>query len=130
MKGITPIIAIILLLMITIAMVGFAFVWFTEIAEAAQNATSVSMEMQLRQSGTKVRIEAINYNTIILRNTGNYDLIQSETKVYVNGTIEVTGCPTSLKIPPGGSDTCISPLIGGCASIRVSTIGLPDSINC
>ncbi|HLD85699.1 MAG TPA: archaellin/type IV pilin N-terminal domain-containing protein [archaeon] len=131
MKGITPVIAIILLLMITIAMVGFAFVWFTQVAQTASNATQTQMDVQQRQFGTSVRIDNIDKTSgsVIVRNTGTYELSATETKVFVNGTIEVTGCPSG-SVAPGAVFNCTDAKITGCGSIRISTIGRSDSANC
>lgn len=59
MKGITPVVAIILLLLITISMVGFAFVWFTRIGELTTQQTEEQLQGELTRTGQKIRIESI-----------------------------------------------------------------------
>ena len=60
MKGITPVVAIILLLLITISMVGFAFVWFTRIGELTTQQTQTQLQSQLDAAAQKVRIDSID----------------------------------------------------------------------
>ena len=87
MKGITPIIAIIMLLMITIALVGFAYVFFSGTMESATNATSAQLEQQMNIMGENFVIEAVDKNTVIIRNTGIADL--KNIKFYVHPEVKI-----------------------------------------
>ncbi len=78
MKGITPVIAIILLLLITISMVGFAFVWFTRVSELATQQTQEQLQKDLERQSQKIRIDVIspgvdasNPMKVVIRNTGS-----------------------------------------------------------
>lgn len=84
MKGITPVIAIILLLLITISMVGFAFVWFTRMAETASQAGTSQLNQTLGQMTQKVRIDNINGNTLTIRNIGTQAIPSSSLAFYVD----------------------------------------------
>ena len=103
MRGITPIIAIILLLMITIALVGFAFVFLSGVFESVANATETQAVQQAKKFGENFRIDAIGGNRVVIRNLGTTDL--SSLKFYVDGRdVNYTG-PSSLE--KGGIATFI-----------------------
>ncbi|MCX6818693.1 MAG: hypothetical protein NT129_01700, partial [Candidatus Aenigmarchaeota archaeon] len=95
MKGITPVIATILLLLITISMVGFAFVWFSgmfgNIATSTENATNA----QMMQMGQKINIESAKTNNIAVRNVGNYNISSTSLSVYVDGAPKSPACTWS-----------------------------------
>jgi len=139
-KGITPVIAIILLLMITIALIGFAFVWFTSISATLTNQTSQQLTEQQRKMMTAAKIDNMlvdqpaGSNILYIRNTGTVKLLKSETKVYVNDSIEID-CPSS-DIDPGDVDACTpttgdqNAILGGCGTIKITTIGTGDVKSC
>ena len=51
MKGLSDVIAVILLLLITIAIIGFAFVFFTKLSSTATNATQQQLDTELSKQG-------------------------------------------------------------------------------
>ena len=83
MKGITPIIAIILLLMITIALAGFAFVFFTSSVESAAQGGEQQLQQQIDIIGENFAVEAIDNNKVLIRNKGATEL--KNMKFYVLG---------------------------------------------
>jgi len=91
--------------------------------------TDISTET--RKLGTKAVIENINKDagSVTIRNTGTYELRASETKIYINNTVEIINCPES-NIASGASFICNDGKIKGCGSIKVSTIGMSDSASC
>jgi flagellin-like protein len=100
-KGITPIIAVILLLMMTVAGAGAAFFWFVRIQSEMQGGTESYSEQLSEKIAARVDISEIDYIqgggdanlTIIVRNNGNVpvSLTDSETtfilKDYNNNII-------------------------------------------
>jgi len=122
MKGISPIIAVVLLLMITISMVAFAYIWFTRITVGALNQSQSQQESLQQQTGKKVVIDNINGNLITLRNIGTYPVKKEEISVFINGVIttitsgcdtlniqEVETCVLSASCQPGGKVKVVSP---------------------
>ncbi len=145
MKGITPIIAIILLLLITISMVGFAFVWFTRIAESASSAGSSQLNQTLAQMSQKVRIDNVNDNVVTIRNIGSQTIQSASLSFYVNNTLR--GCDDTLggsigtfNIPAGTVQTCYlcEQLSGSCTTticdsngkLKISAPGGSDELIC
>jgi len=130
MKGISPIIAIVLLLMITISMVAFAYIWFTRITTSALNQSQTQQEAIQKQTGKKIVIDGINGNSITLRNIGVYSVSKSEISVFVNGVVtQITyGCDI---LDPQEVETCMiatSCLPGG--RVRVVSPGITDELVC
>lgn len=113
MKGITPVIAIILLLLITISMVGFAFVWFNRISQTLTNATQSELESQLSQQAKKVSIinpRAGSPGAIDVRNTGTATILSTDASVYIAGNRTVAGAagcgnPVMPTVGPGSVAT-------------------------
>ena len=97
MKGITPIIAIVLLLMITIALVGFAFVFFSRTLSGSANATEAQLQQQMRSMTGSVTIENVNGDKVYIRNSGNTDINSAGLAIYANGVKLVHNLPVVLK---------------------------------
>ena len=134
MKGITPVIAIILLLMITIALIGFAFVWFTTIAGQMTNQTSQQLTEQQRKMMTAAKIEIIDIasNKTIFRNSGSISLKPSEIAVYVNDSVYVD-CSDDFgsdEIAPGAIFSCTDEKFNTCTNVVITTIGTGDVKSC
>jgi len=68
-KGISAVIAVILLL-ITIAIVGFAYTFFFRTVEATGNTTQQQLGQQTQQIGTLFSIESVDKNKVYVRNRG------------------------------------------------------------
>ncbi len=134
MKGITPIIAIILLLLITISLTGVAFLWFTRMGETSSQAGSSQLNKTTGQMLIRIRIDNIEPspprgegggggvphlpdnqpgNAITIRNMGSHDISSSEMGFYVDN--EIKGCDgdsnpgngvTLFNIAPSEIRTC------------------------
>ena len=132
MKGITPVIAIILLLLITISMVGFAFVWFQRVAQTATENTDTQLQAQLTQQSQKIRIESAAGTSVSLRNTGSQSIPVGSVAIFVNGTVRTSGSCPSGAIAPGSVFSCTSTagLCSGSSTVRVTAPGNADQITC
>jgi len=128
MKGITPVIAVILLLLITVAMVGFAFVWFGRVTEQAQNATEQELQNTIRQA-QRVSIDSYGVNQATIRAIGGQNVPVSSISVTLNGT--AVNCGWSGTIASGSFQTCN--LAGGCTPstvLKVTAPGNSDEVTC
>jgi len=130
MKGITPIIAIVLLLMITISMAGFAFIWFQRIGTTALNATQAGVVAQQQAAGKLIAIDNVDVSggKITIRNIGSYTIQSTELSVYKDGS-SVTCTWDKTSVPPGGIITCTA-TISGCTTIKVTAPGNQDQVAC
>ena len=99
MKGITPVIAVVLLLMITVALIGFAFVWFqgimTGVTEQVQNSTLSELEKQgmqikLESAASDVNINGAIYDVVYIRNRGTRNIPLERISVYFDGVLAIT----------------------------------------
>jgi flagellin-like protein len=129
MKGITPVIAIVLLLLITISMIGFAFVWFGRVTSIVTNQTEEQLTGQTQQLAKTVRIEAVTSSQVTVRNTGTSTIAAGELKAFINGAAD-GGCD-AVTVAPGGVQTCT--LVGVCNAgnvMKVTAPGNSDAVNC
>jgi flagellin-like protein len=132
-KGITPIISIVLLVMITIAMVGFAWVWFSRVGQGAMNRTQTQIEQQQQSMQKTIRIDNINAasSVVYVRNTGTLDIAGSELTIYVGGVIQsCTWSPSTIS--PGSTASC-DWSTGSCTSgtiVRITAPGNSDESEC
>lgn len=141
MKGITPVIAIILLLLITISMVGFAFVWFSRVTSQAGQQIENQTLQQIGAAAQKISIDGFNPgpSTIVyLKNTGSATVQLASISVYVASTIRTC---TTFTSPSGAPITSLAPgAVGTCTfsgaacsagqTIRVSAPGGEDIVTC
>jgi flagellin-like protein len=129
MKGITPIVTVILLLLIAVVMVGFAFGFFTNIFETTATQTQTQVQETTGQLGKSVRVESAAGTTIYLRNVGTTAIEIAEIRIFNStggndltsgncpgsslaagsvGSCTLTTCPTGTKIrvtAPGNTVT-------------------------
>lgn len=131
-KGITPVIAVILLLLITISMVGFAFVWFSRITQSALAATENRTQTILSQQEQTIRVDNVNAaaRQVTIRATGSQSISNSNLKVYVSSILQACAwdAPT---LTPGSTITCT--FTSACNPgnpLRVTAPGGPDETTC
>lgn len=100
MKGITPVIATIMLLLITISLVGFAYTWFSTIWQGVATSTQNATETQIRTMGQKVVIDNAASGNIVVRNAGTYNIPWSSMTVYINSVYK------NVRYPPAVTQDC------------------------
>lgn len=137
MKGITPVVAIILLLLITISMVGFAFVWFTRVGELTTQQTQAQLQAELDRQAMKIRIDAVTTTTVTVRNIGSKDILTAQLAAFVDNvaktcsTTPPAAWPATLTV--GTTATCTY-TSGTCAAetgtVRVTSPGNSDAVKC
>ncbi len=134
MKGITPVVAVILLLLITISMVGFSFVWFSRISEIATNQTQSQMQAQLDQQAQKVRIDSATTTTASIRNVGSRSIALAQIAVFIDGGSRTcTWSPATDPLAVGSTATCTwsgAVCASGSSTIKASAPGNSDSVKC
>ena len=130
MKGITAVIAMILLLLITIAVVGAAFTFFSGITSTASSAAQNQTSEQVSTISKQVRIDAHNTTSISIRSTGTGTMAGSEIAVFVDGAPR-TCSPVLGTLVPGSLQTCnFSPACVNGQRIRVTAPGNNAEVLC
>ena len=107
MKGVSSIIAIILLLMITISLTGLGYITFTSFFSKMTNTTEGAMSNTLTKMLAQMRIEGITNTSdnsvtmVYIRNNGKTDL--TNFSAYVNDALasKQAGTPPGDKIVAG-----------------------------
>ncbi len=97
-KGITPVIAIILLLLVTISIVGFAFTFFSRLVQTAGEEGEETLQGSSEQIGISFLVESVHNNEIYIRNTGRTEINSSIIGVYLDNRI--MNPTNSVTIPP------------------------------
>jgi len=131
-KGITDIIAVVLLLMITISLVGFAWIWLQRAAGSTMEATTTGLEAQQQTAGKIIRIDNVDVanNKTTIRNIGSYSINSNEVSVYKDGTV-LTCTWSSTSVAPGALIVCTSDeSLAGCSKIKVTAPGNTDEVSC
>lgn len=115
MRGISKIIEVILILIITVSLIGFSYKWLFEYSSKTQS----SLEKNLPQSGGCLKIESIDTvnKKIAIRNCGESDLsnfvvfMDSSPIAYYSGKLSsgsITQISYTQSISPGDHDIVVS----------------------
>ncbi len=133
MKGITPVIAIILLLLITISMVGFAFVWFSRVAQESTSDIGKQINNTIGKSAKTVSVPARTTTTVSVRNTGTATILTSELALFIDGGVRTctwAGAITSLAPSAVGTCTFSGAACSSPSVIKVDAPGNSDEVTC
>lgn len=97
MRSITPVIAIVILLLMTIAAGGMAYLTITTFQESAQTGAEAGSQQIFTQAGKTLKVESAEGGKIYIRNIGSQNL--EKPVVYIDGKpVNITGCET---VEPG-----------------------------
>jgi flagellin-like protein len=112
MKGISEIIAVILILMITVSLTSLAYITFTSFFSTMTKTSEQTISQTLSNMMAQMKIEAItasNPRVISIRNVGKVDL--TSFVAYVNDVLATFTPPAGNTIAPGaiGSLTITNP---------------------
>ncbi|MCW1300652.1 MAG: hypothetical protein OH363_05120, partial [Candidatus Parvarchaeota archaeon] len=96
-KGITPVIATILLLLMTVAAAGTAYFWMVSVQSKIQTGVSTGIEQQLTQAQYQIKTVGVTCNetsgiySVSVMNIGPNDIpTGTATLVVTNGTTGAT----------------------------------------
>ena len=139
-KGITPIITVILLLLIAVVMVGFAFGFFQQIFTTSSQEATTTLNTTVSIYGKQIRVDNINgttadVRTVTIRAIASKTIAPGDVKLYnatgSDVTSALTTCPNAT-VAPGATGTCLV-IANGCLSqstLRVSAPGNADTRTC
>ncbi|MBI2578152.1 MAG: type IV pilin [Candidatus Aenigmarchaeota archaeon] len=128
-KGITPVVAIILLLLITVALVGFAFGFFQRVFTTSAQQTQTETQRLTETTGQTFRIENAAATSVTIRNTGTSALNTASLSVYVDN-VAATCTWSPINITSGSIGSCT--LGSSCSGkqLRVVGISAEDTVAC
>jgi len=119
MKGVSPVIATILMVMITVGLVAFSYTWFMNMGQTAQTQTGAQLsQMEKSQQGIKIgtaycsnpptctdvifEMRALSMNTLNIPTNGtSYYYNDAVTSIGVAGISGCTECNTNPELAPG-----------------------------
>jgi hypothetical protein len=110
MKGVSSIIVMVLILMISVALTSLGYITFSSLFSKITTSSEQSISQTLTTMLAQMRIESITYSnpttSVYIRNIGKVDL--TTFSAYVNGIIVPSAnlqLPAGNKISPGGVGT-------------------------
>lgn len=121
MRGISTIIVAILLLMISVSLAGFGYMFFTTmfstLTTEGEEVLSTTVERMLAQ----MKIESISGQSIYVRNTGKINL--TNFNVYVENNLAAIDPTSDNYIDPGdiGNLTLTSPSLSSGNVVKVTS---------
>ena len=108
MKGVSTVVATVLVLMITVALAASAYLWFTSIFQNVSTGAGESVAQVGEITGTSFSVTSAAGNTapatVYLLNTGTVDIAVSSVAVFVSG-IKTVSAPVTGVIAVGGQQT-------------------------
>ena len=112
MKGLSAIISIILLVMISVSLAGLAWLWFFQISNLLKNTATNATETVTTKLGMQFRLEAAkfyspNYVNATIRNIGTVDINLATLGIFIDNSLHTTAAyiPNTGKIIPGETTT-------------------------
>lgn len=123
MKGVTEVVAIILILMITIALAALAYAWFSGIFSDIMGAAASSLSRSSKSMATQFKVDNVLYVVsdnmlyVSIRNTGDQNFNATKSTFYIRGIpgeFSVIACSTGCNC---------NDLAGGCTA----DFNIPDA---
>lgn len=120
-KGITPVIAIVLLLMMTVAAAGMAYVWIMSLQEGIAADTDADIARLQDQKNTRLEIVSVYNDTatgdlnFIFKNSGSRVFTPAEAgniKIYIDGQMKSLPAACSTSITSQGTTCTYAPAVG------------------
>ncbi len=131
-KGITPVTAMILLILIVVAIGGAFAAWSMTQGQETMKTTEESVESRTEQMSKPATIDGINSNgqEIYLRNLGSSNITPDEVVVYVDDELWAIDQSASDTIQPGKLGTIVfqTRIPAGEHKIRLGTGNFADVI--
>jgi flagellin-like protein len=134
MKGISAVIATILLLLIVIAIVGFAFGFFQRIFTTTSSSVENATSNLVTQAALRVTIDNAAGSSVVIRNVGTANIAPSSITFYVNNQLATCsfGAVPPATIAPNSVANCTLTSPSSCIglSVRVTTPSGEDTEAC
>ncbi len=124
MKGITPVISVILLLLVAIAIVGFAFGFFQRVLGTASSGTEEQLKTSVSQLSQGIWIENAKGTAVTVRNLGSQSVNSNNFAVFVNGGSVSAPCSPAT-VSPGSVTVCT--LAAGCTAGQEVKVSGPSN---
>ena len=119
MKGVSAVIVMILILLISVALTGLGYLFFTEVLTSVTTAGEESISQSVTSMLSQMRIESVSAasNNIYIRNTGKVNL--TDFTVYINDGLVVPSTPLP-SLAPGSVGTIGMPSLSGGDIVKVT----------
>ncbi len=135
MKGITPVVATILLLLITIVIIGVAMVFFQRTVSGSTGATEEALSSHTSQAAKTMQITNANCvsgtTTVNMRNSGTQSISTGDVSIFIDNILKDCSW-IGMPVTAGGSATCTISEAGDSSSKKVKVVspGNTDIVVC
>ncbi|HIG97585.1 MAG TPA: hypothetical protein HA230_04550 [Candidatus Aenigmarchaeota archaeon] len=130
MKGITTVIAILLLLLITLSVTGITAIFINRLTDMAGQSAQNEASSQIIKISKQVIIDSWSSSSVSIRSIGSGRIASSELAVYVNYKM-VTCSPQLSDFTPNTMQTCnFSPACLQGQPIKVTSPATSVEIHC
>ncbi|MBI2076244.1 MAG: hypothetical protein HYT72_03280 [Candidatus Aenigmarchaeota archaeon] len=131
MKGITPVISVILLLLVAIAIVGLASGFFQRIFTQAGTGVDEQLNASTTQLGQTIKIDSAAGTSVVVRSTGSKTMDLSSVKVFADN-VPQTCTWSSPTLAAGGTATCTLGTACTGKVVKASAPGgnAPETVTC
>lgn len=119
MRGISAIIVTILLLMISVSLASFGYIFLTQVMSETTQAGTEAVEQMSTSLLAGMKIDSMTSNTIYIRNTGKVDL--TNFAVYIDNALDSSISVDIDPLPPGGLATITSVSISSGNTVKVTS---------
>ncbi len=106
LKGITPVVSVILLLLVTIAVVGFATGFFQRIMSAAGASAEQQLNVSTTQLSQTIKLDSAAGTTVVVRSTGSKAIDLSSVTIFINNMPQTCTTWNPSVLTPGNTATC------------------------
>ncbi len=128
MKGVDAAVATILLLMITVSLIGFAFVWFNRLVRNSAQLVENQTISEQQRAGMKIKIVTVHGDTVTVQNIGTVVIPANSVTAVVNN--EFRGQLGESLAPNEVKSFTLSSSCGSGDLLKVSAPGNDDFMTC
>jgi flagellin-like protein len=124
MKGVSAIIAIVLLLVITISMAGFFYLWMQGSLFTTQASGTQQLEKTQESMSSCIKLESSSGSKIYVRNCGVGEIKNTSLSIYVDNTPVKYSLPGNITEKSVGEITLLSDIEPGSHGLKISGVGM------
>ncbi len=122
-KGITPVVATVLLLMMTVAAAGAAYTWFTQMQGQLQTQATSDLQTEFRVKDLQCNAKPENTVKVSIKNSGSREVDLRDVDAFIDGPdghLNVTITDMDLSTPNAcNGDACAFGEPGGFAAVVI-----------
>jgi flagellin-like protein len=122
-KGISNIISIVLLVMVTICLVGFSYIFFIRTVSISSNTSSGQVSSLTAQATECIKLDSADSNKLYIRNCGTAPIKNSSINIYIDNTPVQFVIPGDIEANGIGIITITDNITSDIHSLKMTSLG-------